>query len=117
MKLNLIVLKTSRPDELAFFYEQLGLKFEHHKHGSGPLHYSSHIDGVVFEIYPLPQDKNNADDTLRIGFTVNGLDDTIKRLKNIGGTITKEPTMTEWGYVSIIKDPDGRKIELTDKNI
>jgi hypothetical protein len=47
MKLNLVVLKTSRPDDLAQFYGQLGIKFENHRHGTGPIHYASDIDGEL----------------------------------------------------------------------
>lgn len=115
MKINLIVLKTSRPHALASFYSQLGIRFENHRHGTGPLHYASEIDGVVFEIYPLPKDKANADDTLRLGFVVDNLDVVVMHLKNNGAKIIKEPGMTEWGYVSIIEDIDGRKLELKNK--
>ena len=115
MKINLVVLKTYRPDDLASFYEQLGIKFENHKHGNGPQHYAAEIDNVVFEIYPLPKDKQQADDTVRLGFTVNDLDSTIERLRNAGGKIVKEAGMTEWGYVSIVEDLDGRKIELKEQ--
>lgn len=112
MKIDLIVLKTTRPDELAKFYEQLGVKFEHHRHGTGPLHYAATVDKVIFEIYPLPKDKDRADDTLRLGFYVNDLDNVILKVRNLGTRIVKEPAMTEWGYTAIVEDLDGRKIEL-----
>lgn len=115
MKINLVVLKTSQPDDLASFYRQLGIIFENHRHGTGPLHYAANVDNIVFEIYPLPKDKEKADDTLRLGFTIDNLDEVIDRLRNSNRKITKEPTMTEWGYVAIIEDMDGRKIELKDK--
>ena len=114
MKINLVVLKTSRPDELADFYGQIGMKFENHRHGTGPLHYAANMDDIVFEIYPLPKDKEKSDDTLRLGFTVDNLDDLVLKLRGVGGKIVKEPNMTEWGYVAIIEDLDGRKIELTE---
>jgi predicted enzyme related to lactoylglutathione lyase len=115
MKINLVVLKTSMPDDLAKFYGQFGIKFENHRHGNGPLHYAAQLNELVFEIYPLPKDKQKADDTLRLGFTVDNLDEIIKRLKSSGGKIIKEPGVTEWGYISIIEDIDGRKIELKEK--
>jgi len=87
MRVNLIVLKTSRLDNLATFYEQLGIKFENHKHGTGPLHYAGDVDGVTFEIYPLPANKEKADDTLRLGFTVDNLDKLIADLRKKGGKI------------------------------
>jgi lactoylglutathione lyase len=115
MKINLVVVKTSRPHELASFYKQMGIKFESHRHGNGPIHYAAEIDSVVFEIYPLPRDREQANDTLRLGFTVDNLDEVIERLKNSAGKIIKEAVMTEWGYMAIIEDLDGRKIELKDR--
>lgn len=114
MKINLIVLKSAHPDELATFYRQLGVQFEHHRHGNGPLHYAATLEEVVFEIYPLPNGKDNADDTLRLGFTVQHLVSTIEKIKDTGGKIIKEPTITEWGYIAIIEDLDGRKVEVKE---
>ncbi|RAV98438.1 VOC family protein [Pseudochryseolinea flava] len=110
MKLNLVVLKTLTPDALADFYTQLGLTFEQHRHGTGPLHYAATLDDVVFEIYPLPKDKERTDDTLRLGFNVNNLDDLIQRLRANGNKIVKAPALTEWGYVAVVEDSDGRKM-------
>jgi lactoylglutathione lyase len=115
MKINLVVLKTSRPDDLASFYGHLGIKFENHRHGTGPLHHAANVEDIVFEIYPLPKNKEKSDDTLRLGFTVDNLDDVINELKKSGNKIINDPTMTEFGYVSVIEDLDGRKIELKDK--
>jgi lactoylglutathione lyase len=115
MKINLVVIKTSRPADLAEFYGELGIRFENHRHGTGPLHYAADIDNLVFEIYPLPKDKEKADDTLRLGFTVDNLDEVMERLKSSGRKIIKGQSVTEWGYTSIIEDFDGRKIELKDK--
>lgn len=114
MKLNLVVLKTSRPDDLASFYQHLGIVFEKHRPGTGPLHYAGDIEGIVFEIYPLPKDRDKADDTLRLGFTVENLDAKTNTLKESGGKIVKAPEQTEWGYIAIVEDLDGRKIELKD---
>jgi lactoylglutathione lyase len=117
MNINLLVLKTSRPDELASFYGQLGIEFEHHRHGTGPLHYAAEIEGLVFEIYPLPKDKDKADDTLRLGFTVEHLNNIFERLKNSGAKVVKEPAFTEWGHLAVVEDTDGRKIELKEMPI
>jgi predicted enzyme related to lactoylglutathione lyase len=112
MNINLIVLKTSNPVALASFYEQLGIKFDHHRHDTGPLHYAAEIDGVVFEIYPLPKNREKADDTLRLGFTVDDLTRTVESLRSSGAKIVQEAVVTEWGYGAIVEDPDGRKVEL-----
>ena len=114
MKINLLVLRTSNPDNLASFYKLLGMSFVHHQHGSGPFHYSAEVDGTVFEIYPLSKGMDKADDSLRLGFIVGNLDELIGRLRNFGTRILNEPKMTEWGYVAIVEDADGRKVELKD---
>jgi predicted enzyme related to lactoylglutathione lyase len=114
MEINLIVLKTPRPDDLASFYELLGIKFERHQHGKGPIHYAAELGRVVFEIYPLPKGILHVADTLRLGFTVANLHETIQRIRDQGGPIIKEPHQTEWGQISIIEDLDGRKIELKE---
>jgi lactoylglutathione lyase len=112
MNINLLVLKTPRPAELASFYEKLGVQFEQQQHDTGPMHYAAQIDGIIFEIYPLPKNREKADDTLRLGFTVDDLLATVKRLKDSGAKIIQEPVVTEWGYGAVVEDLDGRKVEL-----
>ena len=35
MKINLIVIRTTKPKELSEFYELLGIKFDFHRHETG----------------------------------------------------------------------------------
>lgn len=79
-KINLLVIKTLNPDALASFYTQLGITFNYHQHGKGPFHYSANLEGVVFEIYPLPKGETKADKTLRLGFSVENLDQTMEKV-------------------------------------
>ena len=115
MKINLIVIRTDKPKKLSNFYELLGKKFEYHQHGKGTWHYSTEIGGTVFEIYPLMKNQENPDKSLRLGFTIENLDKTIDNLKKQNIEIVREPKESEWGYFAIIKDLDGRKIELKKK--
>jgi lactoylglutathione lyase len=115
MKLNLIVLKTTGPAALMQQYEQLGLQFEHHRHGDGPMHYSCEIDGLVLEIYPLPKSLAKADDSLRLGFEVDDLDKMVECLANSDWKMLSKPTEMEWGRQVLLQDRDGRKVELTGK--
>jgi hypothetical protein len=41
-----LVIKTSDIDSLKEFYTLLGLQFVQEKHGAGPLHYSTMINGM-----------------------------------------------------------------------
>ena len=115
MEINLIVIRTDKPKELSEFYEQIGMKFEYHQHRKGTWHYSTEIGETVFEIYPLMKNQEAADNSLRLGFTIDDLDRLIIKLKNRNVEIVKEPKKSEWSYFAIIKDLDGRKIELKKK--
>jgi len=115
MEVNLIVIRTGQPKELADFYSELGIDFDYHKHEKGSWHYSSKMGKLIFEIYPLMKGQETADKSLRLGFTVDKLDELIAILrKNV--EIIAEPKVSEWGYFAIIKDLDGRKIELKEKS-
>jgi predicted enzyme related to lactoylglutathione lyase len=115
--LNLIVIKTDNLQGQAEFYTALGMQFDYHKHGNGPYHYASITDGPTLEIYPLPKNMTKPDHTTRLGFVIERLDALISDLKSRGVTIVSEPAVSEWGYVAIVQDLDGRKIELTENPI
>ena len=113
--LNLVVIKTKEPNELVKTYQEIGLEFEYHRHGKGPMHYANETNGLTLEIYPLPKIKTEADNTLRLGFKVKELDLKVKKLENLGLKVISPPTQKKWGYSAVIKDQDGRKIELTEE--
>src|ERR1700754_4067318 len=102
-------------DQLAEFYQRLGVTFEYHRHGNGPYHYSGHIGPTLLEIYPLAKGQVKPDTSLRLGLTVDSFDTVINELNSQANTIHQAPTLTEWGIISIIVDPEGRKIELYKK--
>ena len=112
MNINLIVIRTNKPKELSEFYEQIGMKFEYHQHGKGAWHYSAEFGELVFEIYPLMKNQVKPDKSLRLGFTIENLDEVVENFKRQNIEILREPKESEWGYFAIIKDLDGRKIEL-----
>ncbi|WP_020536050.1 VOC family protein [Lewinella cohaerens] len=115
MKINLIVIRSDKPKELSAFYEQIGMVFEYHQHEKGPWHFSAEIEGTVFEIYTLMKNQKTSDSSLRLGFTIENLEETISNLKKNKVEILREPKDSQWGYFAIIKDLDGRKIELKEK--
>lgn len=113
MRLNLLVIKTHQVDALAAFYSYLGFDFDYHQHGKGPWHYAAELDGFVFEIYPLSKTKP-VDNSLRLGFVIKNLDGLVSQLQQEQVIILKMPQQTTWGYQALIKDLDGRIIELTE---
>jgi len=112
MEIRLLVIRTADITRLADFYTLLGLTFEYHKHGKSPYHYSAPIGNTILEIYPFAKSQTEADKELRLGFALNDFDKTITTLKDKGIEFVSEPMQTDYGFMAIIKDPDGRRIEL-----
>lgn len=113
LKINLVVIKTKHPDKLKKQYEALGLTFKYHKHGKGPYHYSTDVDGLVFEIYPLSNLQTIADCSLRLGFRLPVSEFLLKDLEQHNWKIHSDFKIYDWGKTALIEDLDGRKIELT----
>ncbi|MFB9077503.1 VOC family protein [Flavobacterium procerum] len=114
MEIRLIVIRTKEQKRLANFYNLLGLTFDYHKHGNSPMHYSATIGSLVFEIYPLTKNQTEADKSTRLGFAIDNFEKTLDLLRN-NGIAFSEPIQTDFGFLTIISDPDGRKIELYKK--
>jgi len=106
--------KNCETELLKHQYEALGITFQNHRHGNGPEHCAAELGKLVFEIYPLPAGIPEADTTTRLGFEVENLDELIPKLAQAGWTIAATPAHNEWGYSAIVKDLDGRKVELTN---
>lgn len=114
MEPRLIVIRSNQPEKLVDFYSLLGCTFEYHRHGNSPMHYSSAIGNLIFEIYPLSKNQAEADNSTRLGFAVNNFEDILKTLSTHQISFS-EPIQTDYGYLTVTKDPDGRKIELYRK--
>lgn len=109
MKLNLLVIRTSDMPRLVKFYELIGLEFDYHRHGQGIFHYSAKIGDVVFEIYPLLKGQPEADTSTRLGFKILDFDEKMRLLSDF---IVSEPMETAFGTMAVLKDCDGRKVEI-----
>lgn len=110
---SLLVIKTDQLEITCQFYQSLGIQFQQHRHGNGPLHYAAEIGQLIFEIYPLSNRQALVDSSTRLGFEVPQLDKLIAALP--ADIVLKFPYQAEWGYQAIVQDPDGRKIELTQQ--
>jgi len=92
-----------------------GLTFDYHQHGNSPFHYSAMIGQTVLEIYPLAKSQAEPDKYLRLGFAIDDFETTVQRLKELNIPFYLDPAPTEFGFMTVISDPDGRKIELYKK--
>lgn len=112
MNIRLIVIRSADPDKLVRFYRLLGFVFEEHRHDKGPLHYAASIGDCVLEIYPLAKNQPSPDPDLRIGFTLDHFEESIVQLQKEQTFFVQKPMDTEFGYLAVVTDPEGRKIEL-----
>lgn len=113
--LKLLVIRTPDIEALHAFYSRLGFSFTYHQHGSSPYHYSATIGDTVTELYPLAKGQAGADKHLRLGFEIAYFDDVIAGLRQENVLFISEPLETEHGLMAVVADPDGRKIELYNK--
>jgi hypothetical protein len=110
--LRLLVLKTRQVGRLRTFYQALGVGLAEERHGSGPVHYAGRVGDAVLEIYTLPGDGSAADATTRLGFAVESLPEVLQALRDVGVVVAGEPQPTAWGLRVVVRDPDGRAVEL-----
>lgn len=109
--INLIVIRAPQIEKTKAFYELLGMEFIEEKHGRGPLHFAATLDRCVFEIYP-----GEADTNIRLGFCVKDIANAVEKITNAGYQVAQMPKKSKWGIRGVVIDPDGRTIELCQKN-
>lgn len=114
MHIRLLVLRTADMKALTHFYGLLGVSFDAHQHGNSPAHYIASVGKTVLEIYPLAKDQPEADKNLRLGIEVDDFEATITALLD-NEIVFTEPANAGFGFMTIISDPDGRKVEVYKK--
>jgi predicted enzyme related to lactoylglutathione lyase len=118
--LGLLVLRAADLEKALGFYQAIGLIFQPERHGSGPVHYSTEIGGMVMEIFPgdpgTAPDRKNGGATM-LGFNVPSLDETLNLLADIGCSPLAPPKDSAWGQRAVVIDPDGRAVELNEAKI
>ncbi|MCE9583637.1 MAG: VOC family protein [Planctomycetes bacterium] len=108
---SLVVLKTHKMEDLRDFYEALGFQFKEEQHGKGPIHWSVKAGDAVFEIYPAP-DGHTVDKSTRIGFALDDVTAAVEAVRAHGARIDSKPNSGPDGLRAIVRDPDGRAVEL-----
>lgn len=113
-RLNLIVLRSSDPEQAVQFYQALGLHFVQEQHGKGPIHWASQTIDFVMEIYPA-KSPEQVDRSTSVGLNVSDIEQTIAQLTASETTIVSQVQEFDWGMQAIIKDPDGRSVILVER--
>ena len=89
----------------------LGMTFQQEQHGSGPVHWAADLDGIVLEIYPA-KSGDEVDAATRLGFTVDNAVSVLEALRLSNVEIVSELKQTRWGFRAVVRDSDGRSVEL-----
>src|SRR5262249_37320314 len=114
LAVNLLVLRCKDVELTRLFYERLGLEFNSEKHGNGPQHYAWESGGFVLELYPAGEGKPA--DIVRIGFATPLLADVAGNVRHSADmNVLKPPYATADRLVMLLEDPDGRKVEVSQR--
>ncbi len=111
-RLNLLVLRCRDPERSRAFYEAFGLSFAKHRHGSGPEHYAHEDDRGVLELYPATSP--DAGNLTGLGFSAPDLPPLRDALSALGFE-PKPIGDNPWGRSFVVRDPDGRRVEVLEK--
>jgi hypothetical protein len=114
-RLNLIVIRSNAPSRTVAFYKMLGMDFREEQHGSGPVHWDAELDGIVLEIY-LAKSADEVDVTTRLGFVVKDADSVLNTLRLSDVKIISDLKQTKWGLRAVVRDSDGRSVELLQRD-
>ena len=112
IRLTLLVLKSAQLDKLLEFYKALGIELTQERHGKGPLHFSALLGDTLLELYPLPDTSTATVDSTRLGFRIASVDEVVQSLAQCGSIVVSPPQQTPGVYRAVVKDPDGRAVEL-----
>jgi len=108
---KLVIIRSMDINMMVTFYRSLGMEFNEDRHGSGPRHFAVDLGGIVFEIYPARKPED-VDRTTRLGFSVADIHSSIISIRELGATIVEEAKQSKWGLRAVVRDPDGRGVEL-----
>jgi lactoylglutathione lyase len=105
IKFNLFVIYTFNLELNVRFYRALGLELTEEQHGNGPTHYSTEINGMVVEFYPLTP-TNITPSSIRIGVEVTDFFDVVN------SDILRPVIVKQTDRMITLVDPDGRKVDV-----
>jgi lactoylglutathione lyase len=114
-----LVLYAGRPAATAAFYRALGLGLEDEDHGEGPVHFAAEVGPVHFAIYPAEAagraGERRSGGSVFPGFYVESLDRAAEALAEVSAPILTSHEEMPWGCRIVAEDPDGRAIEVNQR--
>lgn len=112
-----ITINTNQLANMTSFYQALGCQFMTHQVEKGSSVQKTKIGNLEFALYSVGQISDvKRFPLMQLSLKVKNLDAIIKRIQEIPGiTIILDPTIMPDGKRSIVLDPDGNSIDLTEE--
>ena len=118
--LGALILFTDNLETVVKFYTAIGVPLGLEQHDDGPLHYACELGQTHFAIFASSSgvaDEFRSGGSSLPGFTVNSLEAAFEASKSVEAEIIQGPTEYPWGWRALVKDPDGRVLELFQRPI
>lgn len=107
-------------ERTAAFYRAVGVPLEDELHEEGPRHLACELGPVHFAIYASTDGRGEAPNRsvsggMQVGLQLEDLDTVHSALRAIGADVLIAPEDVPWGRRMVVRDPDGRPLELNQK--
>ncbi len=112
-----VILTTDKLEPMVDFYQRvLRLPLEKEEHAELEVHYGLDLGNLHFAIHPLADFGETQPGTaaVKLAFTVDSLEEYVKRLAAAGYPPVQAPHDEGFGPVASFRDPDGNLIELVE---
>jgi len=129
LDLGSLVLFARDADRTAAFYRALGLPLDPERHGDGPIHHTCSLGATHVAIFAArseadldaapsattPAGDHRAAGAQFFGLTVARLETAYEAALEQGAPVVQEPKRYSWGRRALVRDPDGRVVELFER--
>jgi lactoylglutathione lyase len=115
-----IVVFTEQLDQTVAFYRALGFPLDDEDHGDGYVHAAGEMGSVHVAVFPADDPGNAAEwrtaGSTFVGLWVPSLEAAMSALEALGAEILHGHQEREWGCRVVVADPDGRAVELNQRD-
>ena len=114
-----LVLFSADVEATGRFYRAVGVVFADEDHGEGPVHLAAELGDVHFALYPATApgrapERRSAGSSFP-GIWVDSLDDALRDVTALGAPVLSGHEVMPWGCRFVVEDPDGRAVEINDR--
>lgn len=115
-KLLRITLNSNQPEILVQFYALLGFEFTRKQVDKGSLNWVGLLGDMQLDIFGIEETFTSRSPTVQFSFEVRNIQQIVDKVRELGTQVMMEPLETKTGILCFLVDPDGRSVELTQKN-